>query len=69
MRDSMEIMGISDGSGYVVMIEDDRPPFSIMTLGTIKKDHEGFYRFHPNDDIDMTCKQLRGLAVYVGELN
>ena len=65
----MEIKKKSDSDEYVVVIEDDRPPFEYMALGTIEKDHEGYYRFHPNQDVDMTCKQLRNLAIYVGGLN
>jgi len=65
----MKIVKKSDNGDYVVFDEDDRPPFEGITLGHIIKDYDGYYRFHPSSGVDMTHKQLRTLAVHVGELN
>jgi hypothetical protein len=52
-----------------VWYEDDRPPFKDMIMGAIRKDNEGYYRFHPARKAVMTCKHLRVVMYKIAELN
>jgi hypothetical protein len=56
--------------GFIsVWYEDDRPPFKDMIMGAIRKDNEGYYRFHPARKAVMTCKHLRVVMYKIAELN
>lgn len=52
-----------------VWYENDRPPFDDVLMGALRKDDEGYYRFHPSRKAVMTCKHLRLVASKASELN
>jgi hypothetical protein len=56
--------------GFIsVWYEDDRPPFKDMIMGALRKDDEGYYRFHSARKAVMTCKHLRVVMYKIAELN
>ena len=52
-----------------VLYEDDRPPFKKKLMGVLKKDDEGFFRFHPNGNAVMIQKHFRIIGKKISELN
>ena len=58
-----------DGDFYSVWYENDKPPFDDVLMGALRKDSDGYFRFHPARKALMTCKHLRVLAAKVSELN
>jgi hypothetical protein len=55
--------------GFIsVWYEDDRAPFEDKIMGTLRKDDEGFYRFHPGKVV-MTCKHCRMVMYQLSVLN
>ena len=52
-----------------VWYEDDKPPFRDMLMGALRKDNDGYYRFHPARKAIMTCKHFRIVGQKISELN
>ena len=52
-----------------VWYEDDRPPFRDVLMGALRKDGEGYYRFHAGRNVVMTCKHFRVVGKKIGDLN
>lgn len=52
-----------------VWYEDDRAPFTDRLMGALRKDDEGYYRFHPARKAVMTCKHFRIVGKKISELN
>jgi hypothetical protein len=49
--------------------ESDSPPFDDRLMGCLRRDKDGFYRFHPARKVVLTCKHLRTLAKKCSDLN
>lgn len=59
-----------DEGGFMsVWSEDDKPPFKDLLIGSLRKDDEHYYRFHPARKVVMTCKHLRVVMYKIAELN
>ncbi len=52
-----------------VWYENDRPPFDDRLMGALRKDDDGYYRFHPARKVVMTCKHFRIVGNKISELN
>ena len=57
------------GDFFAVYYEDDKPPFNDRLMGALRKDEDGYYRFHPVRGAVMTCKHFRVLVDKISELN
>ena len=61
---------IKDEDGFMsVWYEDDKPPFDDKIMGALRKDDDGYYRFHPARKAVMTCKHFRVVSAKIAELN
>lgn len=52
-----------------VFYENDEPPFDDRLMGVLRKDNEGFYRFHPARKAIMTVRHFRIVMSKMAELN
>ena len=52
-----------------VWYEEDKPPFEDKLMGSLRKDEDGYYRFHPARKVIMTCKHFRVVGEKISSLN
>lgn len=57
------------GDEVDMWVERDCAPFDCYLCGSMRKDDEGFFRFHPVSGVVMTCKILREAAAEASRLN
>lgn len=57
------------GKEIDMWVERDCEPYDDYVCGVLRKDEEGFFRFHPNQGVVMHCKLLREAANELARLN
>jgi hypothetical protein len=57
------------GEDLEMWVERDRAPHDDYVAGVLRKDTEGFFRFHPSQGVVLHCKLLREAAAELSRLN
>lgn len=57
------------GDEWDMWVERDCAPFDDYVCGVLRKNEEGYLRFHPSNGVVMHCKLLREVAAEVARRN
>lgn len=68
-RNEREVAFRQRGDEVDMWVERDCAPFDDYVCGVLRKDEQGFFRFHPRTGVMMHCKLLREVALEVSRLN
>ena len=58
-----------NGEVVQMLVERDFYPFDVYLCGTMHKDDDGYYRFHPEAGVVMHCRLLKFAVDEVSSLN